>query len=158
MKQVRQWLENTVSQCAHWYCIWIPVCKLMYALFKLRRMRFSFSVNYFCFLSICELKENLSLTIRAQEPKWPKQVILADCAYGDSEKMRLWVSQCADKSCAHIVYNIYIKYLNTFWCSGWSSLLHKSMNMGWAGWFSVTTRYKPYYCHIIMARNHVRVT
>ena len=22
--------------------------------------------------------------------------------------MRLWVSQCADKSCAHIVYNIYI--------------------------------------------------
>ena len=45
--------------------------------------------------------------MRAKRPKWPKQVISAKCAYGVSEKMRLWVSQCADKSCAHIVYNIY---------------------------------------------------
>ena len=37
--------------------------------FLLRRMRFSFSVNYFHFLSIRELKENESLTMRAQEPK-----------------------------------------------------------------------------------------
>ena len=76
--------------------------------FLLRRMRFSFSVNNFHFLSICEMKENYPLTMRAQEPKWPKRVILADCAYGDSEIMRLWVSQCADKSCAHIVYSIYV--------------------------------------------------
>ena len=32
---------------------------------------------------------------------------MANCAYEDSKKMRLWVSQCAEKSCAHLVYNIY---------------------------------------------------
>ena len=49
-----------------------------------------------------------ALAMRAQEPKWPKRVILENCAYGDSDKMRKWGSQCTDKSCAHIVYNIYI--------------------------------------------------
>ena len=43
----------------------------------------------------------------------------------------------------------YIKCLNTFWFSGWSSLIHKSMEMGWSGWIWVTTRYKPYYYDMV---------
>ena len=56
------------------------------------------------------MKENESLTMRSQEPKWPKRVILVNFAYGYSKKNCIWGSQCAEKSCVHMS----ITY--TFWC------------------------------------------
>ena len=48
---------------------WDPSLRTYVCPFLMRRMRFSFSDNYFHFLSIRKLKENESLTMRAHEPK-----------------------------------------------------------------------------------------
>jgi hypothetical protein len=103
MRALFQWWKTTHSHCAHWNLICIPVCESYVCPFLCGEWEI-------CFLLIRKLKENESQTMRAKEPKWPKRVIFRHCAYGDSIKMRLWVSQCADKSCAHIVYYIYVPF------------------------------------------------
>ena len=57
--------------------------------FLMQRMRNSFSVD------LRTERKWVPYNAR-QEPKWPKRVILANCANGDGKKMRKWVSQCAE--------------------------------------------------------------
>ena len=62
--------------------------------------------------------------MRAREPKWPKRVISANFAYGDSKKNCIWGSQCAEKSCARMVYNIYMLWPNAhkICCALWENI------------------------------------
>jgi hypothetical protein len=53
-----------------------------------------------------------------------------------------------------------ITCLSTLQCNGWSSLLHKTMEImevGWACWIWVTNGYNPYYYDMVEARNHFRL-